>query len=709
MKKTKDKFERTPEYRDQISSRLKGLRKQSKEGRESAKYLSTIAKYSPPDYLNKYSDLKTSSLKSSAETIGKYQGEVAKIIASWLGLIAYNKPEAVEKSAETIGKYQGEVAKIIASQLGRIAYNKPEAVEKSAETIGKYQGDVAKEIATQLGGIAYNKPEAVESSAEILGGEKVRTTIGKYPEDVAKEIATQLEGVVYHKPKAVEKYCDLISNSRRVNKRDLERIPQDISQQELEKLKDEKKSLREKIESIGIYRALKNSGVEVSAPSASEEWKSEVQGVVRSFCEQNFKLPEKLHPDFEEALKTKDFISCLLQFTNKYPSVPKEILSRLVTAYATEGARGIAKYKVSHELSNEQLSEQGREKIFELGKYAGKNTQDLQASPLGQFETTLQNLRQHIHELGDLSKEEKEDLKEREDYQEEIKSFEPEVRAALESGKEALLELQKTSKGKTKKQASRAMGLLKYKSALDSLDSIRTAQEISGEIENARDLPIEEQSRYLNEVKEKYSDRLGDLKFSLEKTRRQMQDRDKPQTITISNLIGVVDTLQNIGQSSKGHFTARISHNLGETLTIGRYGNSGQGNCQKPEQSETYNHSLMSFLGDANEEVVIIKDQENDMVGFVNLHGVKVNGKEGFIVENVYTNESSTTSQQEEAVNNLLANLKKEGLRFFRVSEKGQESDIEIQASFAPRYLESLGSPTLINKRTIKKANLLEI
>ena len=97
------------------------------------------------------------------------------------------------------------------------------------------------------------------------------------------------------------------------------------------------------------------------------------------------------------------------------------------------------------------------------------------------------------------------------------------------------------------------------------------------------------------------------------------------------------------------------------------------------------------------------------MVGFVNLHGVKVNGKEGFIVENVYTNESSTTSQQEEAVNNLLANLKKEGLRFFRVSEKGQESDIEIQASFAPRYLESLGSPTLINKRTIKKANLLEI
>ena len=84
MKKTKDKFERTPEYRNQISLRLKELRKQGKEGRENAKYLSTIAKYSPPDYLNKYSDLKTSSLKSSAETIGKYQGEVAKIIASWL-------------------------------------------------------------------------------------------------------------------------------------------------------------------------------------------------------------------------------------------------------------------------------------------------------------------------------------------------------------------------------------------------------------------------------------------------------------------------------------------------------------------------------------------------------------------------------------------------------------------------------------------------
>ena len=144
--------------------------------------------------------------------------------------------------------------------------------------------------------------------------------------------------------------------------------------------------------------------------------------------------------------------------------------------------------------------------------------------------------------------------------------------------------------------------------------------------------------------------------------------------MVVSDMIGIVDTLNNVGKSGDSGFTARISHDFGELLTIGRYGNSGMGNCQQVSQGDWYNQSLMGFIGDANEEIIVIKDKNNEMVGLVNLHGVKIDGSDGFIVESVYTNLTQSTSQMENAVNDLINNLKKEDLRFLETSLRNPKS-----------------------------------
>lgn len=151
------------------------------------------------------------SLNDVADTINRYNGKAAERIADRIGLIVYNTNDkekiinmtnilSLDDIVDTVNKYKGEVVEKIANGIIEVAYNTKDTdtTVSAAKTISKYNEEVAEEIADRIGRVAYETKDAdvTISTAKV---------ISKYNGEIAEEIANWITEVAFYGGKNIVK------------------------------------------------------------------------------------------------------------------------------------------------------------------------------------------------------------------------------------------------------------------------------------------------------------------------------------------------------------------------------------------------------------------------------------------------------------------------------------------------------------------------
>src|SRR6185437_10901233 len=218
--------------------------------------------------------------------------------------------------------------------------------------------------------------------------------------------------------------------------------------------------------------------------------------------------------------------------------------------------------------------------------------------------------------------------------------------------------------GADKGVRSAAIGVIRRLQDLRQENAVQAAVQIVDAIRGIAEVAPEQQQETIKIIYEKYSEGLVGIIGNLKVLRVQLERKEKPEAQLIAEMIGLLLALKEAASKTEkptDQITAEISFDLKETLKIGRYGASGQGNCQNSTSTMGYNQSLMSFLGDAHELVILIRDGSQKVIGFALLHGVRTeDGRFLFVKEKIYTNLTHLTARQEEAATQVAEKLQSE-------------------------------------------------
>ncbi len=421
----------------------------------------------------------------------------------------------------------------------------------------------------------------------------------------------------------------------------------------------------------------------------------------------NLKLQKK-HELAQNALTDTDFLVDLFNFHRAYisNSNASEVLKRLVKVYFEEGPEGVMRYKASQELSNQQAPEQIISKFMELSQLAA-TVREGEESELNIFEqlfkTTLDSYERHMQEN-------KFDIKGLAiDNQEDIHRLEASIKGFLSQAKDVALRDALSSNepdklltlklfGKDEKIRNQAIGIFKRINLMRQEADLGQAIKIAEQIRGTEKLPNEEQKDMIGKLAESNQERIPKLMPVMRMIHQQLIEKDKPEAQIIAELIGTLQALNDfpnyLNSLSANMITAEVSFDLKDTLKIGRFGASGQGNCQSSTNTGNYNKSLMSFIGDSHELIIILRDSSKDVIGFALLHGVYLDDMEfAYVKESVYTNDNTQTALQEEASKKIarqIANLLQ--VKILEANpQEGKDFTVTIPESYVPRYLDSLG------------------
>ncbi len=417
------------------------------------------------------------------------------------------------------------------------------------------------------------------------------------------------------------------------------------------------------------------------------------------------------------------FLIDLFNFVTRYSDNvgARTILQDLVKVYFEEGSAGVRRYKATQPLALNQVPTALRLLLRDNQKvWAELKTQRTEAntalSPFeARFATTFQNYDTHRQER-QFKPDQLDDTAinalttiEAELAQLAQRSQNTELKNAIEARDIETIKRIKPS-GKDKPLPAQAIGLLKRWSSLQENDIVIVSQAMDL-IERIRALSTVEhkaQSDAIQNLSNEVGDSIDRLVPRLGRIKSGLDVKQKPEAQIIGEMIGLLTELRKGGTLTVDSepVSAEISFDLKETLKIGRYGASGQGNCQNSTQSGEVNQSLMSFIGDAHELIMLFRDAQNTVIGFALLHGVFTEtGDFIYIQDDVYTNDTHRAAQQEAAAIELARMIQKKlGVEVKRLSKKAESETINIPKSRVLRYYDALKEtvPTSSVSRTLR-------
>jgi hypothetical protein len=159
----------------------------------------------------------------------------------------------------------------------------------------------------------------------------------------------------------------------------------------------------------------------------------------------------------------------------------------------------------------------------------------------------------------------------------------------------------------------------------------------------------------------------------------------------IQDFKSICDALSVNEELNESKVKANLSFDFSEGIEIGRFGESGQGNCLKSTSPVSYNKSLMNLLGEAYEFQMMFQSGESRL-GFMPLHLIRTNKNSlSFFLETemTYLNDNKYLKDAMSAANNLMFDIfEKEGIVSYDPYKKGEELDLIISSSKMPHYLD---------------------
>jgi len=460
---------------------------------------------------------------------------------------------------------------------------------------------------------------------------------------------------------------------------------------------------------------LKHTGIiidsEFKQVSDSIDKEAELSKLLTQKVEDTFKVKLK-SDDATKAILDPNFLNDLFGLYAKYhmKSEPAEKVLKNVAKYYFEGGiEGFKEFKFGgHELAEEQLSDAYalREKLMNLDKLAVTYTSK-RSIPYDSVKNDIDNFLNHKDELLRILDKIEKDAN--------LKLLEI-ARSAKSKELASLLE-SKDLGGLTKHafdsddERVKARGiwqikLLKARESLDYINNIvKKLHEINGKPKEEQEIIMEEIAKDIAEwVNNKGLEPLKMLKSHISKiNKQQKQIDDGEQELGIAanalgNAISIVYILLNHSKTDgEAKVTAQITFDPGKILTFGRYGSSGRGNCQNSNGNVTYNQTLMSMVGDANQFMIIFYNANDTTkpLGFMQVHLLKSNEGMIFFMEEPYTNEPDKSTAMEEAARMLAQKIKNEtGIDCFTYGEGDEieELEVEVPRSYVSIYTDFAGS-----------------
>jgi hypothetical protein len=226
-------------------------------------------------YLNDERVVNILADKRIIAAVKKYDGNVAKKIASRLTYFAYDlrdKDVVVEiatilssdEIVNVVKKYSGDAAEEVASSLAEAAYvlRDKYAVIKIANTVSKYDGNVAEEVALGLVDAAYvlRDKYAVIKIATILSSDEIVNVVKKYSGDATRGIVLGLAKAAYdlRDKDVVVEIATILSSDEIVNV--VKKYSGDAAEEVARKLVYIAYDLRDKTKVIRIVKILEKVG-----------------------------------------------------------------------------------------------------------------------------------------------------------------------------------------------------------------------------------------------------------------------------------------------------------------------------------------------------------------------------------------------------------------------------------------------------------------
>ena len=433
----------------------------------------------------------------------------------------------------------------------------------------------------------------------------------------------------------------------------------------------------------------------------SEDKEAELSKLLTQKVEHTFNAKLK-SDDARNAILDYDFIEDLFVLSIKYHEYNKEAENVLINAikyYFEGGIEGFKKFKFGHTLAKEQLSDAYAviEKLINLDKLAVTYT--------GKHSISYDGIKDKIDNF----------MQQRDILLRTFENAEHYANGRLSQiiAKSTNSELTKLLKAKDLDGLTHAVFddyneslkrggifLIKLLKAGDSVkflsDMVNKLDKISEKSKEEQEIRISEIAKKVAEWRGKGLPPLGELKRYISKVNKQQPNMEE-LSISVNALdsaISIINVLLNYNKQAKGAtITAQITFDPSKILTFGRYGKKGEGNCQSSRKDVSYNQTLMSMLGDANQFMIIFyKDNDTKPLGFMQVHLLKSNKGMIFFMERPYTNEQDKVTKMKEAARMLAQKIKSETgfdcYTYGEVDDKLGKLEVRIPSSHVDRYID---------------------
>lgn len=436
------------------------------------------------------------------------------------------------------------------------------------------------------------------------------------------------------------------------------------------------------------------STVERKAILASDDAQSQLSTALRGKIPTIFGIEAK-NNESSSAVRNNDFVNDLFILYSVYKdySVPAfEVLTDLTKTYLESGVSGVKQSKLS------PLNAEIRDKISRLDTYEAYSDRNVisysQIAP--NVDAYLANRKKEENMIGEIANtlglEKVELVKE---IKEEIKLTKSDPNRLVleeiltklsEENANALKEMKLSSK--MDKWRNRAMGLietLRFPQMLTGLD------ETVSQLSEIPKLPKDKQEDKLMAIRRERRDEMNDFRYGLFHT-SNMLAKSNIKVEFIEDFKSLYSTLF-AKSDEEDRIKAKISFDLADGITIGRFGESGQGSCFRSTSPVSYNRSLMNFLGDPYEFQVLFTLNEKK-IGFMPLHLILTDNKEqSFFLETnmAYLDDRKLLDRARKAAERLMIGIyAQEGVATYDPYVKGREVELYIPQSKVPHYIDFL-------------------
>jgi len=611
-----------------------------------------------------------------------------EIVKGFFGLLKDENPEVRLAAASTFGKFVDDVRKYRDDLLDPSMITK-EHVKSVLDVLKSEDEDVRKKTAELINKgfvekvLKYNK-ELLKNMHECIPkpNEKTGEAVAKAIEDYIKaggswkKIKNRFIEELNVEERTKEKLKNYFGKDKSPNNLisfvvDADLLPKNVLERLLEKenkaLHRKASVLRSAVRLIGEKQTI--DALENGHKGVMEAVKAKIRGIIGE------DLPPWHHEHFEGLLNSPDFIEDFVTFEERYPKDVKGILHNIVREYYKNGIKGLKDLKYSQLTIDPNLSHVLKD-IDGLMAHA----ESIASSPWEQISVSVRNYLQHRNEL-DIDKE-------MEKVEEELKRLGFKKEDVLGKSANELVELAKKSKVKPNKLIGLTRGLdalLRWKTDGKKFD--RFIDELMQTKEEYRDDLIEEWVKDLN---------VEDMRVTASNLHATMKKGNVTRAI-----LGVLSGLR--GGEGVDLMTAQVSHDLGETLLIGRFGNAGKGNCQRATRTGETNHALMSYIVSPSEHIIVFRDKRGKMIGFSLLHGVDTDKGFALILEDPYLNKGSHAQAVE--ASRMLADLiaKKTGIPvIYPYGKKDVSLKYKYPMTPTKMYLDHAGTLAQEHEGTVK-------